>query len=62
MMSMIFYLSSVLRLQSSNFSNQERRIIVAEALKKIEEAEALCAKAIEHVSQTREALIDDGKL
>ena len=61
-MSMTFSLSSILPLQSSNFSNQERRIIVAEGLKKIEEEKALCAKAIEHVSQTREALIGDVKL
>ena len=31
-------------------------------MKKIEEVEALCAKVVEQVSQTREALIDGEKL
>ena len=38
---------------------EERRKATIEAEKRIEEAEALCAKAVEQVSQTWEALIDD---
>ena len=37
-------------------------MIALEAVKKIEEVEALCAKVIKQVSQTWEALIDDAEL
>ena len=41
---------------------EERRKSVAEDVKKIEEAEALCSKAVDQVSYTWEALIDDAEL
>ena len=41
---------------------EERRKAVAEAAKKIEEVEALCAKAIGRVSQDWEALMEDLEL
>ena len=41
---------------------EERRKTKVEVAKKKEEEEALCAKAVEHVSHTWEAMIDDADL
>ena len=41
---------------------EERRMTTTKAIKKIEEIEALCAKTVEHVSETLKSMINEFKL